>query len=421
MNKLECLFKIILLSISVSMLGCSYNNISEVDKTADGEPERIVGIQDLYRAGANNVNILFIHGMGYHPLKKELGEKGETRVYQSELAKKLGFRSSDELVIASPTSPLKLNQVIAGYLHWRKFKDKSGRTLNLFVLSWDRGTEIIQKSMFELDEEFYERGESAKDREKERVFINRELKRFINRSFADPAIYLGSFGPEIRNVAAEGIAKMDAILLVDEDLDQKPENNQIVHISDSLGSSVIFDTVKESMKSDDKSRNLYKHRASIERFAGLSRLIYMNANQLPLIEVGRIEGPGINETETEWLGKYPCNDSPKLVGGSQGILDFGRTRKVYIETTEAIPNDQVPELQLVAFTDPNDALSYYLTARFKQHCSGEKVRIVNVMLTNARWNWLFVLADPVKAHAVGFKTNNKAIKLLIHGVDPKEK
>jgi len=344
-----------------------------------------------------------------------------TRLYQNKIVEKLGFLKSDEVKISSPTYPLKINQVDAGSLNWRKFKDDKGRMLNLFALSWDKATEIIQKSMLELDEEFYERGEGARDREKERATLNRKLKRFINRSFADPAIYLGSFGKEIRKVVANGIAKMDAILLEDKDLDKKPENNQFVHISDSLGSSVIFDTVKESMGTEDISSNLYKHQMAIERFAGLSRLIYMNANQLPLIELGRIKGPGPDETQAQWLEKYPCYESPKLLGGLQGLFGFDKTRRVFIEKTESISDEQVPELQVVAFSDPNDALSYYLTQRFKQHCSGEKVRIINVMLTNSRLNWFFVLANPATAHAVGFKTNDKAIELLVHGQGSKDK
>jgi len=76
MNKLGRLFQIITLSIFVMMSGCSYNNVYEIDKTADGKTEEIIGIHNIYDAGANNVNILFIHGMGFHPPEKELGKGG---------------------------------------------------------------------------------------------------------------------------------------------------------------------------------------------------------------------------------------------------------------------------------------------------------------------------------------------------------
>ena len=114
----------------------------------------------------------------------------------------------------------------------------------------------------------------------------------------------------------------------------------------------------------------------------------------------------------KWLDNYPCSNST----GATGILGFSEARTRAIQQLKSASKKLMPKLQLVAFTDPNDALSYYLTDRFKRHCSGEKVKIINVLLTNAEWNYLFILANPVKAHSSGFKKNDKAVEIVVHGV-----
>ena len=127
------------------------------------------------------------------------------------------------------------------------------------------------------------------------------------------------------------------------------ENNQFVYISDSLGSSVIFDTLKKMEKTGTTEEKLVA-----PKFAGLSRTIYMNANQLLLIELGRIDGPKAGQDKSSWLSEYPCHDN---LGGLRGFVET-RSKSGIAEQ----------ELKVIAFTDPNDALSYYLTTRFKENC-----------------------------------------------------
>jgi hypothetical protein len=66
-------------------------------------------------------------------------------------------------------------------------------------------------------------------------------------------------------------------------------------------------------------------------------------------------------------------------------------------------------VQVVAFTDPNDLLSYKLTGRDV----GEHP-FANVTLSVARWSYLGIVANPLKAHT-GWEKDRRAIKLLING------
>lgn len=115
--------------------------------------------------------------------------------------------------------------------------------------------------------------------------------------------------------------------------------------------------------------------------------VFMNANQLPFLAMSSVTAPGENESLTDWLEGFPCGTM---------VLSIGSTKKSR-------------EVQVVAFTDPNDALSYHLTQRLRAHCSGlageEKsvVRFINVRISNAEWNCLFLFADPYRAHSDGFR------------------
>ncbi|WP_367989484.1 hypothetical protein AB2S62_19840 [Vibrio sp. NTOU-M3] len=399
------------------IISCSYNNVYSISNRESGE--QIQGIKGRYDSGASTVNIVFIHGMGFHPLEEELADNGSTTNYQNRIAKELGFTPTDEeygRVKFNSQNPYKKidlhlsnGKILGGHVIWRKFKSSDGRRLNLFALSWDEITVKIQKSLLELDGEFYEKSQ-GENREENRAYLNRELKRFINRSFSDPAIYLGSFGDEIRFLVATGVKAINSAINENEGSTLE-ENNQIIHISDSLGSSIVFDTVVKSFDPFSENKELSVFKNELATFAGRSSLIFMNANQLPLIELGNIKPPLENDTEDEWLSRYPCNNL-----NFSSIHGFTNKGRDYKELNSNFYKMSM-SYQLVAFSDPNDALSYHLTNRFISKCGGDDLKIFNVSLTNAKWNYFFILAHPGKAHSSGFKVNDTAIDILINGVN----
>ena len=428
--------------------GCSYNHIMEFepDEPFHGLAHLLntdVGISDT-----RQLNVVFVHGMGHHPF----GEIG-IRKYQKRIAKELGFTLEDVQSVEwgplcppdekragfllklkregtagviteteilqeleaekQAVCPLRINKITVGYVGWRQYRDtdvEGSRVLNLFELSWDRATEILQKKMLELDEEYAETVEldknldplpDGRNREADRAHLNRWLKKFVNRQLGDPVVYLGTYGDSIRQTVADGLLKIASVEGTNED-------NPYTIISDSLGSRVVFDTLK-CVLDPSGSVGCTAPRASAKRVpegtTKLQRLsdntvqIFMNANQLPFLAMSLVTAPGENQSETDWLKRFPCDTV---------VLPIKSSKKSQ-------------EVQVVAFTDPNDALSYHLTRRFRARCSGlageakSGIRFINVRTTNAQWNYLFVLADPNKAHSDGFRENDSAIGLLIHG------
>ena len=130
MNIKANLFHIIILLIALMMTGCSFNNVYKIDgENVDRSTstKTIQGISDLYISGAKNVNIMFIHGMGYNPIEKDTAPGGVTDKYQNRIAKELGFSNEIILTLEESVHELKLNDFQVGTLKWRKFEKKDKR------------------------------------------------------------------------------------------------------------------------------------------------------------------------------------------------------------------------------------------------------------------------------------------------------
>ena len=126
----------------------------------------------------------------------------------------------------------------------------------------------------------------------------------------------------------------------------------------------------------------------------------MFANQLPLLELGSFDPPsGELQLETLLQANTCYLPLPSL--------------PAYRKTNGPV--------EIVAFTDVNDALSYHLGEQFGHRCAPDKsaLRLVNVTLPNALPRWFFVYSDLVKAHADGFKDNDRAVALLVDGYPAK--
>ncbi|MCU7946947.1 MAG: hypothetical protein KZQ72_09955, partial [Candidatus Thiodiazotropha sp. (ex Cardiolucina cf. quadrata)] len=74
--------------------------------------------------------------------------------------------------------------------------------------------------------------------------------------------------------------------------------------------------------------------------------VFMNANQLPLLALSNVRPPKEGEKENDWLNRFPCES------GGPGLMMLLKKRDLTHDP-----------LQIVAFTDPNDVLSYHLTTK----------------------------------------------------------
>ena len=210
----------------------------------------------------------------------------------------------------------------------------------------------------------------------ERARVNAFAKnRLLNDCFADAVIYFGPSGEQVRKgvlLALQRIAREEGGSLA-----------PAVLISESLGSKVLRDAL---LMSDAKAV-----RVTARPLLDI-RTVFLAANQIPLLNLG--------QTTT---GPSPAGDVFEL-------LDWLQALRREILGPGVAPT-AVPKPVVVAFTDPNDLLSYRLTdAQY-----GNDYTVVNVAVSNAR-TWLGLFSNPYTAHTT-YLENPEVMSLIVQGHD----
>jgi len=169
------------------------------------------------------------------------------------------------------------------------------------------------------------------------------------------------------------------------------QNDTYVIVTYSLGSQMALDGLTYlSEKLDQAISNPEEVEALRLEMGKKNVTIFMLANQLPLLRLGRTIG------EDTGFGKI-CSDS-------EGDKQKERWLKL---------------LSIVAFSDPNDLLSYPIPPDFPERYIESRFcpRLTNVILNIAGeidFLTYLNLADPFTAHT-GYDTDERVIDLIING------
>ena len=410
------------------LLGCVSLNKVEPEPGAE-----VTGLEEIVRKG-QPVSMLFVHGMGVH-------EKTYSFGLQDQFAKELGLTFEETPVL---NHDIERNGVVVGHLSIRVARSDDGLVSLRFVeLTWSPLTTDAKLTLLDLESGTYKEQNPLEDR---RVLLNSMAKVFINERLTDAVLYAGQLKATFNDVVAEAICALytTSVSTLEDNRcfsDDGPsaEAHPIVLVTESLGSALVFDTLFNLNKQSGARKD-----AALRTAANI-RAVYMLANQLPLIELTDVNGPVFKG----WLDQFPCQNT------NAPAVPPVRLSPLYIETEPDCPisadcpvdanrpvRDDIPvgleaflsiraeileaeqsdyyqqlqsdELEFVALSDPNDLLTYWLTERFKKSCESPGVKYTNVIVRNAQFNWLFVFANPVKAHT-GFSGNESVIEFLVRG------
>ena len=168
------------------------------------------------------------------------------------------------------------------------------------------------------------------------------------------------------------------------------EEDDYVIVTHSLGSRIAIETLQYFAQLMSKRREkVFRDGAKVLRNKQIK--LYMLANQLPLLEMGQPRA----KVRNQW-NAY-CR--PGGARWSQRFFD---------------------RLQIIAFSDPNDILSYPIPPRFADRYLDSRLcsEITNVTLNIAHPTSLFGLADfanPGEAHG-GYDKDERVIELMAHGI-----
>lgn len=223
---------------------------------------------------------------------------------------------------------------------------------------------------------------------KGQYFGNRALKQeILNWGLSDAVVALGP-------VRAYTRLAMQASFQEAAQVDGKaPEDQTLVLVTESLGSFVVMDALRHAPPA-----------SALTEVVGRSDYLYFFANQFALLELGRIGGvePSIEAGEPEPSALIGARREGPASAAPQDAKSLLQNW-----ADQAQPSLR-SERQIIAFSDPNDALTFLVPPL-------DGVTVVNVQVKNGGWFIPFLLTDPAAAHT-GHSRNKAVLRQMLTNV-----
>ncbi len=336
--------------------------------------------------------VLMVHGVGNHI-------PGYATQFMEKLASELqlNFIAKDTKNIAL-TDPLdtskELGNLRINYLH---NQDESRRFM-FYELTWSEIT-ADEKAVLDYD--------NSGEYSFRRTAINDMLKRFSNDTGPDPMIYLGDSREEILISFAQSMCWMinadwdelpvegKQICMVNDRYAESFRRNHFALVSHSLGSRITIDGLQRIAQifksSGDSIRGQQaQYKALFKAFQNKQIPIFMLSNQLPMLQLGR--------------------KLPEITG----------QRDQYCQVNGEHYDQRVLEkTSIIAFSDPNDILSYAIPYGFidKYLDSRLCIDVTNININVAEIIEAFGVdaANPLKAH-IAYDSDERVVAMIAHGV-----
>jgi hypothetical protein len=283
----------------------------------------------------------------------------------------------------------------------QRYSSKDGtRGMTFYELTWSEITEP-DKRIINYD--------SSGAYSFRRAGLNRDLKQFVNNSLPDPLIYLGNAQGNIQLSVSQTLCwiftrsyeevpdKTDEACQFRGISPESVTNDSYAFISHSLGSRILTDSLQSVTAlvgkseyedaSDAELKNAQKWGKTLQEE---SPSIFMLSNQLPLLQLGR--------APPEVTNQFP--EYCTAEGDKREDRVFARTR-------------------LVAFSDPNDILSWSVPPGYEDDYMDSRMCpvLTNVIINVAEVKNLFgiELAPPGDAHR-DYDDDERVIKIIAHGL-----
>lgn len=338
--------------------------------------------------------VLMVHGISSH-------KPGYSNRLQKKLYAHLGLSTTDPVVktIDLDSDTVKWGKDephTLGQLRITRHADPAGqRQLLFYELTWSPITDP-QKQALE--------GDSANNDGLKRASLNGSLKSFMNTTVPDLLIYNGNGYDKITASVRQSVCWM-----MGDSWEGLPESgthecrgwdgstfstiasDDHFFITHSLGSRITIDTI-QNFSGSDSAQPLQGPDSAIRRaIHGKEFTVFMMANQLPLLQMGR-DAPA----NSGMADDYCLSGSPKA---DQRVMK---------------------RMNIVAFSDPNDILSYPVPPDFAERNIDSRicpdVRNVSLHITTEK-NLFDTLsfANPLDAHN-GYMEDDRVIEMIARGI-----
>ena len=370
--------------------------------------EDYVAHQEAHSSGGGNpenrptLKVLMIHGIGHH-------DSGYSTRFITNLTRELKLDARSEIFKRIDLNhPMIAAGKELGHVTVARFFNKDEtRELIFYELTWSN---IIAEEKSRID---YDNSGAYTYK---RADLNNVMKSFINSHAPDPMIYLGTSQMNILRSVGQSLCWMFA-----KDWEElaphqntfcnartqslnKLDKDDFAVVTHSLGSRIIIDGLQALASQSQGSshggaygaaeEDLLEYPKIRELLASLQNEtlpIFMLANQLPLLQLGR--------------------EDPEVTG---------QIREHCREGGPHYHKRLFKELDIVAFSDPNDVMSYEITPVFADKRMDSRIcpKMTNVSINIAKVVSLFGIGDiasPGEAHS-GYSGDDRVIQLIVYGI-----
>ncbi len=356
-----------------------------------GKP--FAGIDPHLEVQDGRMKLLMVHGVGSHL-------PGYSTQFREKLAKELGLDARAAYFKSIHlTDPLDTAKDLGELQIHRLTNKKMTRELLFYELTWSAITEPDKKILA------YDNSGAYSFR---RAEVNDLLKKFSNDTGPDPIIYLGERREDMLISFVQSFCWMingtwdklpndgsqQACTFDDMSAVENLRSDQYAFVSHSLGSRITIDGLQRfaTFFLDSTLRpELSRPQAMLDILRQKNITIYMMSNQLPMLQLGR---------------KLPdANNQRAAYCQAEGELSEQRMLK---------------KTQLIAFSDPNDLLSYAVPQRFVDHYLDSRlcIDVTNININVATVFDAFGLgkmANPLDAH-VNYDSDDRLVALIAKGI-----
>lgn len=334
----------------------------------------------------SKMKVLMVHGVGDHL-------PGYSTEFFEKLAKELDLTVTaskhKNITLTDPEHPEKK----LGNLRINRFLNKDhSQELLFYELTWSEIT-ATQKKVLSYD--------NSGEYSFRRAEVNDLLKKFSNDTGPDPIIYLGDSREDILLAFEQSFCWMTTGNWEDlpDDVHQPCESQNIesvyrdsyAFVSHSLGSRITIDGMQRIASLLGEHQNSKRHKDLVLALKNKEMPIYMMSNQLPMLQLGR-KLPEVSNQEQSYC--TPNGDK-------------------YDERMLA-------KTPIIAFSDPNDLLSYAIPHDFVNTYLDSRlcIRVTNININVATVFDVFGLgrmANPMDAH-IGYDTDDRVVALIAKGI-----
>jgi len=381
-------------SLGKGMMQAVLENEKEDSRLCQIKGKPFEGIFPLVKDPTKRAKVLMVHGVGSH-----------IPGYSTQLLEGL----SDEMALnkisaitknIALTDALDTTKKLGSLRITRSTNENETEELLFYELTWSEITDD-QKKILSYD--------NSGEYSFRRAAVNDILKKFINDTAPDPMIYLGASQEDILVSFAQSFCWM-----VSKNWDDLPapstssqlcnpaqllsavenmQNDRYAFISHSLGSRIVIDGLQRIARllSDKQSeRRKMIGDDFVKTFRQLQFPIFMLSNQLPLLQLGR--------------------KLPEVTGQHDAYCHADG---------EHYHSRILSKTSIIAFSDPNDILSYALPHGFIDQYIDSRIcaHATNITINVARVIDAFGvdMANPLKAH-LAYETDKRVIAMIANGV-----